>query len=234
LKDNEILVRKVYDLTKIEEAHIFKNIGIGIVEERGMETRDVAIGDKVIWMGIPINDRVTVPEYLFERIPDGLEDSIAVFAGIGAFVIQAVRESGLTFGERAAVLGQGILKDITSQVTALFGIHNLELALACKGNMEIDGIFVCPEGEKDINLIANSLRNKAKVTILTGRHIGFFPKLLQERELKLIYPALAQPDERNVYYPGAYIRWTIKEDLQLVLKLLKEGKIKIEAWNEKK
>ena len=227
MKDNEILVRKVYDLTKIEEAHIFKNTGIGIVEERGMETRDVAIGDKVIWMGIPVNDRVTVPEYLFERIPDGLEDSIAVFAGIGAFVIQAVRESGLTFRERAAVLGQGILKDITSQVTALFGIHNLELALACKGNMEIDGIFVCPEGEKDINLIANSLRNKATVIILTERHIGLSPKLLQEKELKLIYPTLLQPDERNVYYPRAYVRWTIKKDMELFLKLLRGGRIKI-------
>lgn len=64
MKDNEILVRKVYDLTKIEEAHIFKNTGIGIVEERGME---------------------------------------------------------------------------------------------------IDGIFVCPEGEANINLIVNSLRNKAIV-----------------------------------------------------------------------
>lgn len=227
MKDNEILVRKVYDLTKIEEAHIFKNTGIGIVEERGMETRDVAIGDKVIWVGIPVNDRVTVPEYLFERIPDGLEDSIAVFAGVGAFVIQAVRESGLTFRERAAVLGQGILKDITSQVTALFGIHNLELALACKGNMVIDGIFVCPEGEEDINLIANSLHNKVTVTILTERHIGLSPKLLQEMELKLIYPALAQPDERDVYYPRAYVRWTIKKNMELFLKLLRGGWIKI-------
>lgn len=233
MKDNEILVKKEYDLTNIDEAEIFKNAGIGIVEERGMETRDVAIGDKVVWIGVPADDKLIVPEYLFERIPDGLEDSIAVFAGIGAFVIQAVRESGLTFREKAAVLGQGILKDITSQVTALFGIHNLELALACKGNMEIDGIFVCPEGEKDINLIANSLHNKATVTILTERHIGLSPKLLQEKELKLIYPALAQPDERNVYYPRAYVRWTIKKDLQLVLKLLKEGKINIEAWYER-
>jgi len=227
LKDNEILVRKVYDLTKIEEAHIFKNTGIGIVEERGMETRDVAIGDKVIWVGIPINDRVTVPEYLFERIPDGLEDSIAVFAGIGAFVIQAVRQSGLTFGEKVVVLGHGVFKIFTSQVTALFGIHNLELALACKGTTEIDGIFVCPEGEEDINLIADSLHNKATVTILTERHIGLSPKLLQEKELKLVYPGPTQPDERNVYYPRAYMRWTIKEDMELFLKLLRGGRIKI-------
>jgi len=228
LKGNEILVRKVYDLTKIEEAHTFKNTGIGIVEERGMETRDVAIGDKVIWMGIPVNDRVTVPEYLFERIPDGLKDSIAVFAGIGAFVIQAVRQSGLTFGEKVMVLGYGVLKDITSQVTALFGIHNLELALACKGNMEIDGIFVCPGGEKDINLIENSLRNKASVTVLTGGHIDLLPKLLQEKELKLI--SLGQPRFKggDIYHPRAYMRWTIKQDLQLFLKLLREGKINIQ------
>jgi hypothetical protein len=233
LRGNEILVRKVYDLTRIEEAHIFKNTGIGIVAERGMETRDVAIEDKVVWIGIPANDSVTVPEYLFERIPEGLEDNIAIFAGIGAFIIQAVRESGLNFGERTTVVGQGIIKDITCQVTDLFGIHNLEFALACKGNMEIDGIFICREGDKDINLIANSLRNKATVTVLAEGHIDLPPKLFQQKELKLIYPALPKLDERNVYYPRAYMRWTIKEDLQLVLKLLKEAKIKTEDWNGK-
>jgi hypothetical protein len=227
LKDNEILARKVYDLTKIEEAHIFKNTGIGIVEERGMEIRNVAIGDKVIWIGFPANDNVTVPEYLFVRIPEGLEDSTAIYTGIGAFIIQAVRENGLTFGERATVLGQGILKDITSQLITLFGIHNLEFALACKGNMEIDGIFVCPEGEKDINLIANSLRNKASLTVLTVSYIDLPPKLLQQKGLKIVYPALPQPDQRNIYYPGAYVRWTIKQDMELFLKLLSGGKIQI-------
>ncbi|MDH4068530.1 MAG: hypothetical protein OEU97_06360 [Dehalococcoidia bacterium] len=227
MKDNEILVRKVYDLTRVEEAPIFKNTGIGIVEERGVQTRDVAIGDRVVWIGIPTNDKVTVPEYLSERVPDGLEDSVAVFAGIGAFVIQAVRESGLTFGDRAAVLGQGILKDITSQVITSFGIHNLELALARKGDVEIDGIFVCPAGEKSISLVANSLRNKASVTVLTGGHVDMPPELLAEKALKFTHPVPTQADERDVYYPRAYVRWTTKRNMGLFLNLLTEGRTKI-------
>jgi len=234
LKDNEILVRKVYELTNIEEAEIFRNTWIGIVEERGMEIRDVGIGDKVVVVGIHAGDKVIVPEYLFEKIPDGLEDKLAVFGGIGAFVIQAVRESGLTFGEKAVVLGHGVLKELTSQVIALFGIQSLGLDFACKGNVEIDGVFLCPKGEADINLIANSLRNKAVVIVLTQGHIDFSPELLQEKMLKLIFPEHPQLKESNVYFPKAYIRWGIKEDLRLFLKLLCEGKIKIgEAGYEK-
>lgn len=227
MKDNEILVRKVYDLINVDEAEIFKNTGIGIVEERGMQVRDVSIGDKVVWVGIPAGDKVIVPEYLFEKIPDNLEDKIAVFGGIGAFVFQAVRESGLTFGEEVVVLGHGVLKELTSQVTALFEIHNLELDFGCKGDMEIDGVFVCPEGEADINLIANSLRNKAVVIVLTEGHIDLPPKLLQEKNLKLIFHGQPQLKLSDVYSPKAYIRWTIKEDLRLFLKLQQMSKVKV-------
>jgi hypothetical protein len=225
LKDNEVLVRKVYDLTKVEEAPIFKNTGIGIVEERGFQTRDVAIGDRVVWIGIPANDRVTVPEYLFEGIPDGLGDNTAVFAGIGAFVIQAVRESELTFGEKVVVLGHGVLKELASQIITLFGIHSLKLDTARQGDMEIDGIFVCPTGEKDINLAGKLLRNKATVTLLTEGQVGLPPELLRERSVKLVFPALPEPGGRNLHYPGAYARWTIKKDMELFLKLLREREI---------
>ncbi len=229
MKDNQILVRKVYDLINIEEAEIFKNTGVGIVEERGMEIRDVAIRDKVVWVGIPTGDRVIVPEYLFAKIPDDLEDKIGVFGGIGAFVIQAIRESSLTFGEKVVVLGHGVLKELTSQVIALFGIQSLGLDFACKGDVEIDGVFVCPEREVDINLIANSLRNKVAITVLTEGHIDLPPELLQEKKLKLIFPGHPQLKKRDVYSPKAYIRWTIKEDLRLFLKLLKEEKVIIDG-----
>jgi hypothetical protein len=226
LKDNEILVRKLCDLTRVEEAPIFKNTGSGIVEERGVQTRDVAIGDRVVWIGVPANDRVTVPEYLFEGIPDGLGDNTAVFAGIGAFVIQAVRESGLTFGERVVVLGHGVLKKLASQIITLFGIHSLELDSACRGNVEIDGVFVCLGGEKDINLIANWLRNKATVTVLAEGQAGLPPELLQKRSVKLVFPALPQLGETDVHHPGAYVRWTIKKDMELFLKLSRERGIR--------
>lgn len=225
MKDSEILIKRVYDLINIEEAEIFKNTGVGIVEERGMAIREVAIRDKVVWAGIPADDRVIVPECLFEKIPDGLEDKVAVWGGVGAFVIQAVRGSSLTFGEKVVILGHGILKELTSQLITLFGIHSLELDFVREGGIEIDGVFVCPSGEADINLIANSLRNKASITVLTEGHVDLSPELLREKKLRPVFPRQARPEDRNVYYPEAYVRWTVKEDLQLSLKLLKEGEI---------
>ena len=102
--DNEIVIKKLDDLAHMNEGRIFKNTGIGVVKERGSKIEGVATGDKIVWIGIPAGDEIFIPENLFERIPDGLEDGRFVFAGIGAFVIQAIRESGLTFGEKVTVV----------------------------------------------------------------------------------------------------------------------------------
>ena len=219
--DNEVVVQKLEDLAHLDEGVIFKNMGIGVVKERGSKIGGVAIGDKIIWIGIPASDEILIPENLFERIPDGLEDGRVIFAGIGALAIQAIRESGLTFGEKAIVLGEGILKHILSQMLNLSGIRLLESG-STQADEETDGIFVCREDEADINPSIHLLRNKGVVVVLTEKNIGLSPKLLQEKRLRLVFPGQPQPETRNVCHPPAYMRWTIKKDLGLSLKLLGE------------
>ena len=207
---------------------IFKNTGIGIVEKRGNQVRDVVKGDRVVWIGIPSSDKVIIPEYLFEKIPEDLENKIGIFGGIGAYIIQAVRESGLTFGEKVVVLGHGVIKNIISQIIDLFGIHTLELDNSPKDNIELDGVFICSGGEANINLIANSIRNKAVIIILTEGHIDLPIELLEKKRIKIIkFPVEFQKNTKNVYYPKAYSRWTIKEDLKLFLMLQQMSNVTI-------
>lgn len=204
---------------------MFKNTGVGVVEERGLQVREVNVGDKIVWAGIPVANKIIVPEYLFDKVPLGLKDGIAVFGGIGAFVIQAVRESGLTFGENIIVLGDGVLKKIVSQIIILFGIHNLDLEYACKSDVIIDGIFVCPKGEKYINLITKFLRDKSVITVLTENDVDIYSNLLLNNNQRIIFPTYPKLEGNNIYYPEAYTRWTFKEDIGLFLKLLKAGRV---------
>lgn len=228
--ENEIVVKRLRDLAHLNETKIFQNTGIGVVKERGGKIGEVAIGDKIIWVGIPSNDEILVPQNLFGRIPDGSEDRKVVFAGIGAFIIQAIRQSGLTFGERVAVLGEGMLKCLVSQMLGFFGIRVLEPASFSPGE-EIDGIFICPGSKEDVNSLTPLLRNQGTIILLTEEPLGLSPRRWQEKRLRLVFPEPPQPETRNVCYPTAFMRWTIKKDLELSLKLL--GKISLEIENEK-
>ncbi len=225
--DNEIVVTRLSDLAHIDEAQIFKNTGIGVVKKRGGRIGEVAIGDKVAWTGIPAADELIIPANLFKRIPDDMDDSTVVFTGIVAFVIQAIRESSLTFGEKTVVLGQGYLSRLLSQVLHWFGIQPLEIASSQTSEADIDGVFLCPGSETDIDSLTGWLRNKASVTVLLEKPVELSPLLLQGKKIRLIFPKQPQPEAGNIHHPIAYTRWTLKEDLELSLKLLR--KIVIEA-----
>lgn len=176
----------------------------------------------MVWIGVHIGDTLTVPEHLFEKIPTDLEDELGVFGGIAAFTIQVVRQSGLTFGEKVVITGHGILKDLTSQIAILSGMQNLELETVRKNNVEIDGVFVCPEGQANVNLLPGLLRNKATLVILTEEPIDVPCELLRQKNLRLAFPPGFRPDRRDIYRPVGYMRWTPKKDLQLSLKLLSD------------
>lgn len=224
LEGNEILARAGRSLPQGELMGLWSQVGIGVVTGRGKNIGEVAIGDKVIWVGLPDTEEIVVPDLLFARITDGLVEEKAMFGGLAAMVIQAIRETGITFGEEIILTGDGLLKDIAVQVTALFGIHILELDCA-KGKNGLDGIFLCPGGEAGFDQLADLLRDRATLLILTEEQINISPMAVKGKGLKIIYPRAFHPEKRGLYYPEAYARWTIKEDLYLALRLVAENKI---------
>lgn len=88
----------------------------------------IALGSKVI--GVRPGDRVAcggagyanhsevnyVPQNLFVRIPDGVDDVDASFVTVGAIALQGVRQAMPTLGERVAVLGLGLIGQLTVQL----------------------------------------------------------------------------------------------------------------------
>jgi predicted dehydrogenase/threonine dehydrogenase-like Zn-dependent dehydrogenase len=59
---------------------------------------------------------VAVPKNLVARVPDGVDEEEASFVTLGAIALQGVRQAQPTLGERFAVLGLGLIGQITVQL----------------------------------------------------------------------------------------------------------------------
>jgi predicted dehydrogenase/threonine dehydrogenase-like Zn-dependent dehydrogenase len=95
----------------------------GVVREVGEGVDEFAIGDQVACGGagyanhadfnvVPKNLCVGLPERNGQPMP--AEE--AAFATVGAIALQGVRQAGLTLGERVAVIGLGLLGQLTAQL----------------------------------------------------------------------------------------------------------------------
>lgn len=103
--------------------------------------------------GVSLNDRVAcggagyashseinyIPKNLFVKIPDNVDDIDASFVTVGAIALQGVRQAEPTLGERVAVIGLGLIGQLTVQLLKANGCRVLgadidpdKLALAKK------------------------------------------------------------------------------------------------------
>lgn len=91
----------------------------GVVLEVGAGVKDFKPGDRVAVAGAGYASHaevVWVPENLCVPIPDGVEFDSAAFVMLGGIALHGVREAGLTLGERAVVLGLGLLGLLSVQL----------------------------------------------------------------------------------------------------------------------
>jgi len=70
---------------------------------------------------------VFVPKNLVVKIPDNVTTEEAAFATLGAIAMQGVRRAGLTPGERVAVIGLGLVGQLTVQILNAYGFPTLGL-----------------------------------------------------------------------------------------------------------
>ncbi|MFC1925713.1 hypothetical protein ACFLW2_03335 [Chloroflexota bacterium] len=227
LRDNEILVRRTAGLSSHSEGDLPGKTGVGVVEERGDQIRDCAIGDRVAWTGVVAQDTATVQEHLFVRVPDGIDDNVALYTGVVGYAFQAIRASDLTFGEQVMVSGNGLIASVVSRAVSIFGLRLLSLSAINKGE-HIDGIFVCP-GEHNIADAAGYLRPKATVVVLGQADIALLLAGLEDKKITLVYPGEPGPEAAGVCHPRAYMRWTVRDDMELFFKLLMENRISVEG-----
>ena len=132
-KDRPDLVKQVIDKMKKEGVKntlekVFTKLDTPIPLGYSSAGRVIEVGENC--SGINIGDRVAcggagyanhseinyVPKNLMVKIPDGVDDIDASFVTVGAIALQGVRQTEPKLGERVAVMGLGLLGQLTVQL----------------------------------------------------------------------------------------------------------------------
>lgn len=132
-KDRPDLVKQVVDKMKKEGVKntlekVFTKLdtpiplgysAAGRVLEVGSNMSGLNVGDRVACGGAGYANHSEinyVPKNLMVKIPDGVDDIDASFVTVGAIALQGVRQTEPKLGERVAVMGLGLLGQLTVQL----------------------------------------------------------------------------------------------------------------------
>ncbi|MEM4360083.1 MAG: bi-domain-containing oxidoreductase, partial [Candidatus Bilamarchaeaceae archaeon] len=96
----------------------------GIVVEVGTNVHKFSPGDRVACVGAGYASHaeyVRVPEMLCARIPDGVTFDEAAFGMLGIIALHGIRCAKLNFGDSVAVIGLGLLGQLSVQMLSAYG-----------------------------------------------------------------------------------------------------------------
>ena len=93
---------------------------VGVVTESAVN--EFTVGDRVVSNG-PHSEIICVPKNLASKIPDNVSDVQASFTVVGSIALQGIRLLSPTFGETVAVIGLGLIGQITIQILKSNGVR---------------------------------------------------------------------------------------------------------------
>ncbi|GER94639.1 oxidoreductase [hot springs metagenome] len=96
----------------------------GVVIETGRNVHKFSVGDRIACIGAGYASHaeyITVPENLCCKIPDNVSFEEASFGMLGIIAMHGIRCAKLSFGEKVAVLGLGLLGLLTVQILKAYG-----------------------------------------------------------------------------------------------------------------
>ena len=141
----------------------------GEVVEVGEGVDSVSVGDLVACAGggyASHAEAVYVPRNLVVPLPDGVTPEQGAFGTLGAIAMQGIRRAELMPGESVAVIGLGLIGQITVQILLAYGcpvmgidIDPAKVAAAKKYGMEASGVI----GVDDLAGTAQALSGGAGV-----------------------------------------------------------------------
>lgn len=109
---------------KLEQRNVLGYSCAGVVREVGRGAEEFRIGDRVACAGAAYAHHaglVSVPRNLAVSIPDGVSFEEAAYVTLGAIAMQGVRISAVQLGECVAVVGLGLLGQLTCQILRACG-----------------------------------------------------------------------------------------------------------------
>src|ERR1700756_1894544 len=142
----ESRVRTVLDVMKLEgpaatiretraklrdEYAVIGYSGAGIVGEIHGSVSDIQVGDRVAYGGEGAGhaESIVTGRNLVAKIPDGVSFDHAAFATLGAIALNAIRTAQLGVGDRVAIIGLGLVGQLTAQLARAQGAQVMAIDL---------------------------------------------------------------------------------------------------------
>jgi predicted dehydrogenase/threonine dehydrogenase-like Zn-dependent dehydrogenase len=133
---------------RLEEQSPIGYSSAGVVLQVGELADGIAVGDRVACGGGDYANHAEfayVPATLCASVLDGVGLDEAAFATVGAVALQGVRQSGVTVGDRVAVIGLGLVGQLTVQLLRAAGceVAGADLdAARCESATALGGLAV--------------------------------------------------------------------------------------------
>jgi len=126
---------------------------VGIVIDVGKNVEGFSIGDRVVSNGSH-SEIVNVSKNLVAKVPDNVDDETAVFTVLGSIALEGIRLLNPTLGEYIAVVGLGLIGQLTVQLLIAAGCKVLGIDInESRVNLAIsfgaEGLLINP-GESPI------------------------------------------------------------------------------------
>ncbi len=137
----------------------------GIVVEAGRDTEGFTVGDRVACAGqnyASHAEYVWVPKNLCVKVPEGVAGEDAAFVTLGAIALQGVRQAEPRLGDRVAVIGLGLLGQLTVQMLKANGCFVIAADIA-KDKLELAKTF-------GADLAVHTDELAAQIDTFTGGH----------------------------------------------------------------
>jgi predicted dehydrogenase/threonine dehydrogenase-like Zn-dependent dehydrogenase len=232
----------------------------GVVLEVGEGVNDVRAGDRVACAGAGYANHAAVnvvPCNLAARIPDGVSFEEAAFATLGAIALQGVRRAEPGLGDRVAVLGLGLLGQITAQMLKAAGAvvigvdvrqERVQRAQALgldagftvvverTGGRGADAVIVTAAGGDPglLNKAFEACRRKGRVVLVGDVPIRIQRDKIYKKEIDFLISTSYGPgrydaayEEKGLDYPFGYVRWTEGRNLEEVLRQIAAGSLRV-------
>jgi predicted dehydrogenase/threonine dehydrogenase-like Zn-dependent dehydrogenase len=150
---------------KFSEYAVLGYAGAGMVVEKHATVTDLEIGDRVAYGGEGTGhaETVLVGRNLAAKIPDNVPLDRACFTTLGSIALNGVRIANVSLGERVAVIGQGLVGQLISQLVRLQG--GLIIAI----DVRPDRVELARKLGSDVALVGGS-ELSAQVRTLTDGH----------------------------------------------------------------
>ncbi|GAB6282462.1 MAG: bi-domain-containing oxidoreductase [Ignavibacterium sp.] len=192
----------------------YKELGYtstGVVIESSVD--EFKVGDRVACSGVGYAGHaeiVFVPKHLTVKLPENIDFKEGAFGTLGAIAMQGVRQANLKIGENVAVIGLGLLGQLTIQIVNASGCNAIgfdisEKSLEIAKKLGAGSVFKSVRNEVEGKIIEVTKGLGVDAVIITAGTLSNEPietagEILRDRGRVVIVGAIKADIPRKPYY----------------------------------